>query len=191
MLSQHSQSLRFWTNQNAGRRFDPDHPEFPGVYKPAQPSTQQDSANRLHRDSFSGSGLSSPALQRSHRDSFSESPSVQLNKEISLTDSKREARIAGGSRSGIVYSLPCAARPDTRLEVDAAPPKAAALSRAKRPPHCFGHPGDWTAGGYSLPRIIPEAWIALDQAPHTQTAQKLLVWGLPAEEELTTPRPLV
>ena len=39
---QHSQSPRFWTNQNAGRRFDPDHPEFRGVYKPAQPSIQQD-----------------------------------------------------------------------------------------------------------------------------------------------------
>ena len=35
---QHSQSPRFWTNQNAGRRFNPGHPEFRGVYKPAQPS---------------------------------------------------------------------------------------------------------------------------------------------------------
>ena len=131
---QHSQSPIFWTNQNAGRRFNPDHPEFRGVYKPAQPSTQKDSANRLRRDSFSGSGLSSPALQRSHRDSSSESPSGQLSKEISLTDSKREARIAGGSRPGIVYPLPRAARPDTRLEVDAAPPEAAALGRAERPP---------------------------------------------------------
>ena len=131
---QHSQSPRFWTNQNAGRRFDLDHPEFRSVYKPAQPSIQQDSANRLRRDSFSGSGLSSPALQRSHRDSFSESPSGQLNKEISLTDSKREARIAGGSRPGIVYPLSRAARPDMRLEVDAAPPEAAALSRAEWPP---------------------------------------------------------
>ena len=131
---QHSQSPRFWTNQNTGRRFDPDHPEFRGVYKPAQPSIQQDSANRLLRDSFSGSGLSSPALQRSHRDSFSESPPGQLNREISLTDSNREERIVGGSRPGIVYPLPRAARPDTRLEVDAAPPEAAALSRAERPP---------------------------------------------------------
>ena len=99
---QHSQSPRFWTNQNAGRRFDP--------------------------------GLSSPALQRSHRDSFSESPSGQLNKDISLTDSNREARITGGSRPGIIYPLPRAARPDTGLELDAAPPEAAALSRAERPP---------------------------------------------------------
>ena len=130
---QHSHSPRFWTNQNAGRRFDPDHPEFRGVYKPPQPNIQQDSANRLRRDSFSGSGLS-PALQWSHRDSFSESPSGQLNKEISLADSNREARIAGGSRPGIVYPLPHAARPDTRLEVDVAPPEAAALSCAERPP---------------------------------------------------------
>ena len=99
---QHSQSPRFWTNQNAGRRFDPEHPEFRGVYKPAQPSIQQDYHSSIHRDSFSGTGLSSPALQRSHRDSFSESPSGQLNKEKSLTDSKREVRVARGSRPGIV-----------------------------------------------------------------------------------------
>ena len=130
---QHPRHPCFWTNQNAERRFDPDHPEFWGVYNLAQPSIQQDSAHRLRRDSFSGSGLSSPALQRSHRDSFSESPPGQLNKEISLTDSSREARITEGSRPGIVYPLPHAARPDMRLEVDAAPPEAADLSRAERP----------------------------------------------------------
>ena len=131
---QHPEHPRLSTNHNSEHRFDPDHPEFRGVYKPAQPSIQQDSAHRLRRDSFSGSGLSSPALQRSQRDSFSESPLGQLNKEISLIDSNREARIAGGSRPGIVYPLPRAARPDTRLEVDAAPPEAAALSRAEWPP---------------------------------------------------------
>ena len=131
---QHPQHPRFWTNQNPERQFYPDHPEFRGVYKLAQPSIQQDSAHRLRRDSFSGSGLSSPALQRSHQDSFSESPHGQLNKETSLTDSHREARIAGGSRPGIVYPLPPAARPDTRLEVDTTPPEAAALSHAERPP---------------------------------------------------------
>ena len=52
----------------------------------------------------------------------------------SLTDPQREVRIAGGSRPGLVFPLPCAARPDTRLELDAAPPEAAALSRAERPP---------------------------------------------------------
>ena len=131
---QHPQHPRLSANQNSGRRFDPDHPEIRGVYKPTQPSIQQDYHSSIRRDSFSGSGLSSPALQRSHRDSFSESPSGQLNKEISLTDSKKEARIAGGPRPGIVYPLLRAARPDTRLEVDTALPEAAALSRAEWPP---------------------------------------------------------
>ena len=118
---------------------------------------------------------------------FSESPSGQLNKEISLTDSKREARIAGGSRPGIVYPLPRAARPDTRLEVDAAPPEAAALSRAERPPTVLDIPET----GRLEDTRCPESWIALAQAPHMQMAQKPLVWGLPAEEALTTPQPLV
>ena len=134
LLPQHPQHPRLSTNHNSESRFDLDHPEFRGVYKPAKPSIQQDSAKRLRRDSFSGSGLSSTALQRSHRDSFSESPPGQLNKEISLADSNREARIAGGSRPGIVYLLPRAARPDTQLEVDSAPTEAAALSRAELPP---------------------------------------------------------
>ena len=130
---QHPQHPRFWTNHNSERRFDPDHPEFRGVYKTAQPSIQQDYTNRSRRDSFSGSGLSSPALQRFHRDSFSGSPPGHLNKKL-LTDPQREERIAGGSRPGLVlpHSLP--ACPDTRLELDAAPPEAAALSRAERPP---------------------------------------------------------
>ena len=103
-----------------------------GVYKPAQHSIRQDTLTSIHRDSFSGSGLFSPALQRPHRDSFSESPSGQLN-EKSLTDS-REERIARGQRPGIVYPLPRAARPDTRLTIDAALPEAAALHRTERPP---------------------------------------------------------
>ena len=130
---QHSQSPRFSANENAERRFDPDHPEIRGLYKPAQHSIQQDYHTSIHRDSFSGSGLSSPALQRSHRDSFSESPSGQLNKQ-SVTDSKREVRIARGQRPGIVYPLPQAARPDMRLAIDAALPEAAALRRAEWPP---------------------------------------------------------
>ena len=133
LCPQHSQSPRIWTNHNSERRFDPDYPEFRGVYKPAQPSIQQDSAHRLRRDSFSGSGLSSPALQLTPQNSFSGSSSGPLNKNC-LTDPSREARIAGGSRPGLVFPLPRAARPDTRLELDAAPPEAAALSRAERPP---------------------------------------------------------
>ena len=130
---QHPQHPRLSANQNSGRRFDPDHPEIRGVYKPAQPSIQQDYHSSNRQDSFSRSGLSSPALQQSHRDSFSESPSGQLNKERSLTDSKREVRIARGPRSGIVYPLPRVARPNRRLEIDAALPEAAALNCAERP----------------------------------------------------------
>ena len=131
---QYPQHPRFWTNQNSERRFDPDHPEFRCVYKPAQPSIQQDSALRSRRDSFSRSGLSSPALQRSHRDSFSGSPVGHLSGNISLTDPKREERIAGGLRPGLVLPHPCTACLDTRLEIDAAPPEAAAISCAERPP---------------------------------------------------------
>ena len=130
---QHSQSPRFSANENAERQFDPDHPEIREVYKPAQHSIQEDYHTSIHRDFFSGSGLSSPALRRSHRDSFCESPSGQLNKQ-SVTDSKREVRMARGQRPGIVYPLPRAARPDTRLAIDAALPEAAALRRAERPP---------------------------------------------------------
>ena len=134
LLPQHQQHPRFWTNQNAERRFDLDHPEFLSVYKPAQPSIQQDYTKRSRRDSFSGSGLSSPALQRSHRDSFSGSPVGHLSGKKSLTDPQREVRIAGGSRPGLVFPLPRAACPVTRLVLDATPPEAAALSRAERPP---------------------------------------------------------
>ena len=129
---QQSQHPRRSTNHNSERRFDLDHPEFRGVYKPAQPSIQQDLHNRLRRDS-SGSGLSSPALQRTPQNSFSGSPSGPINRNC-LTDPNREARIAECSRSGLVFPLPRAARPDTRLELDAAPPEAAALSRVERPP---------------------------------------------------------
>ena len=128
---QHSQYPKFSANENTERRFDPDHPEIRGVYKPGQHSIQQDYHTSIHRDSFSGSGLSSPALQRPHRDSFSESSSGQLNKQ-SVTDSKREVGIARGQRPVIVYLLPRAARPDTRLAIDAALPEAAALHRAER-----------------------------------------------------------
>ena len=131
---QHPQHPRLTANHNSGRRFDPDHSEFGRLFKPARSSIQQDSAIRSRRDSFSGSGLSSPALQQSHRDSFSGSPAGHLNKSVSLTDPTREERIAGGLRPGPVQPHPRAACPDTRLEIDAAPPEAAAVSRAERPP---------------------------------------------------------
>ena len=128
--SQHPQHPRSTANENSEHRPRLDHPEIRGVYKPAQHSIRQDTLSSIHRDS-SGSGLSSPAPQRPHRDSFSESPSGQLNKQ-SVTDS-REVRIARGQRPGIVYPLPRAAHPDTRLTIDAALPEAAALHRAERP----------------------------------------------------------
>ena len=103
--SQHPHHPRSTANRNSERRSRLDHPEIRGVYKPAQHSIRQGTLSSIHRDSFSGSGLSSPAPQRPHRDSFSESPSGQLNKQ-SVTDSKREVRIARGQRPGIVYPLP-------------------------------------------------------------------------------------
>ena len=144
--SQHPQHPGLTANQNSGRQFDPDHPESGRLYKPARSSIQQDSTIRSRRDSFSGSGLSSPALQQSHRDSFSGSPAgltrnipltgtpSGLTKKVSLTDPVREGRIAGGLRPGPVQPHPRAACPDTRLEIDAAPPEAAAVSRAEWPP---------------------------------------------------------
>ena len=99
---QHPQRPRLTANQNSGRRFDQDHSESGRLFKPARSSIQHDSALRSRRDSFSGSGLSSPALQRSHRDSFSGSPVGHLSKNISLTDPKREERIAGGLRPGLI-----------------------------------------------------------------------------------------
>ena len=126
---QHSQSPRIWTNHNSELRSDPDHSEFRGVYKPVQPSFQQDYTNRSRRDSFSGSGLSSPALQRTHS---LDRPLGSGNK--SLTDPKREERIAGGLRPSLVLTHPHTACPDTRLDLDAAPPEAAAISCAEWPP---------------------------------------------------------
>ena len=131
--SQHPQHPRSTANRNSECRSRLDHPEIRGVYKPAQHSIRQDTLSSIHRDSFSGSGLSSPPPQRPHRDSFSELPSGQLNKQ-SVTDSEREVRIARGQRPGIVYPLPRATRPDTRLTIDAALPEAAALHCVERPP---------------------------------------------------------
>ena len=130
--SQHPQHPRSTTYENSERQSRLDHPKIQGVYKPAQHSSRQDTLTSIHRGSFSGFDLSSPALQRLHRGSFSESPSWKLNGK-SLTDSGEE-RIARGRRSGIVYPLPRATRPDTQLTIDAALPEAAALHHTERPP---------------------------------------------------------
>ena len=88
--SQPSQHPKSTTNENAERQPHLDHPEIWVVYKPPQHSIRQDTLTSIHWDSFSGSGLSSPVLQRPHQDSFSESPSGQLNKK-SLIQEKRES----------------------------------------------------------------------------------------------------
>ena len=117
-------------NQNSGRSSRQDHSEIWGLYKPAQIDPRQDlTATRL-RENISGSGLSSPALQQPTTKPFSGLPAGQ-----SMTDPYREAREADRERPGIVYPLlPRAARPDTRLQIDAALPEAAALDRRTRPP---------------------------------------------------------
>ena len=126
--SQHPRHPRSTANRNSDRRSRQDHPEIRGIYKPARNSISQDyPASRL-RDTFSGFGLSSPALQQPTHKPFSGSPSGAL-----MTDPIRKAREAGSQRPGIVYPLPRAARPDSRLLIDAAPPEAAALSRGERP----------------------------------------------------------
>ena len=121
---QHSQFPNLTTNENAERQSRLDHPEIRGVYKPPRNDPRQDSTANRQRDNFSGFGLSSPALQQPPTKPFSGSPSRQH-----LTDPTREAREAGRQRPGIVYPLPRAARPDTRLAIDVALPEAAALDR--------------------------------------------------------------
>ena len=141
LTSQHPQPPGPAANHNSGRSYLWDHPEYGCVYKPDSSSIPQDSTTRSRRDTFSGSGLSSPALQRSHRDSFSGSPSGQTNKKVPLTDPHREVRIAGGPRPGPVQTHPRAALPDVCLEIDAALPEAAAVSRAEQLPVVLDVPG--------------------------------------------------
>ena len=128
--SQLPQHPRSTANENRERRFCLDHLEIRGVYKLAQHSIRQDTQANRHRDTFSGSGLYSSALQQPTHKSFSRSPAGP----VSLTDPKREARDAGGYRPGLIFLLPRAARADTRLVIDTAHPESAALSREERPP---------------------------------------------------------
>ena len=117
-------------NQNSGRSSRQDHSKIWGLYKPAQIDPRQDLTATHLRDNISGFGLSSPALQQPPTKLFSGLPS-----RLKLTSSYREAKEAGQERPGIIYPLlPRAARPDTRLQIDAALPEAAALDRGTRPP---------------------------------------------------------
>ena len=126
LLSQHPVP---GANENSDRLFCLDHPEIRGVSKPASIDPRQDSTANRQRDNFSGLGLSSPAPQQPLTKPFSGSPSRHY-----MTDPLREAREAGRQRPGIIYPLPRAARPDTRLDIDAALLEAAALDRRERPP---------------------------------------------------------
>ena len=117
-------------NQNSGIKSRQDHPEFSGLYKPAQSDPSQDSTATHSRVNSSGFGLSSPALQQPFTKPFSGLPSRRL-----MTSPHREAGESERERPGIVYPLlPRAARPDTRVTIDAALPEAAALNRQSRPP---------------------------------------------------------
>ena len=141
-LSQHPVPA---ANQNRDRPFFLDHPEIRGVYKPTQIDPRQDSTANRQRDNFSGFGLSSLALQQPPTKPFSGSPSRHF-----MTDPIREAREAGRQRPAILYTLPRAARPDTLLSIDAAPPEAAALRRGERPPTVVDIPEPGHIGGTRL-----------------------------------------
>ena len=90
-------------------------------------------------------------------------PLGHLSGNRSLTDPQREERIAGGLRPGLVLPHPRTAYPDTRLELDATPPEAAAISNAEQPPMVLDipetgrlettrHPETSHRRGSSLPR---------------------------------------
>ena len=118
------------TNEYAGSSFRLDHPEFSGLYKPAQTDPSEDLTATHSRVSSSGFGLSSPSLQQPSTEPFSGLPSRRC-----MTSPHREAGDAVRERPGIIYPrLPRAACPDTRVAIDTALPEAAAFSRQSRPP---------------------------------------------------------
>ena len=133
------------TNENSGISSRLDHPEFSGLYKPAQADPRQDSTATHSRVNSSGFGLSSPALQQPCTKPFSGLPSRRL-----MTSPHREAGDAVRERPGIIYPLlPHAARPDTRVTIEAALSEAAAFSRQSRPPTVLD------IAGTSLPESLP------------------------------------
>ena len=116
-------------NQNAGPTSHQDHSEFWALYKQAQSDPRQDLTATHSRENISGFGLSSPALKQPSTKPFSGLPSRPKS-----SSPHREAGEAYRERPGIVYLLlPRAARPDTRLQVEATLPKAAAFERRTRP----------------------------------------------------------
>ena len=118
------------TNENSGNPFRLDHPEFSGLYKPAQTDPSQDSTATHSSVNSSGFGLSPPFLLQPCTKPFSGLPS-----RCSMTSPQREAGDAARERPGIIYPLlPRAACPDTRVTIEAVLPEAAALDRQSRPP---------------------------------------------------------
>ena len=124
-MAQHPISL---ANENSECTYHRDHPEWWAVYKPAQTSPSQDLTATLSRDNTSRFGLSSPALQQPSTKPFSGLPARRMTSPL------REAGEAVRERPGIVYPLlPRVARPETRLQIDAALPEAEVLDRCNRP----------------------------------------------------------
>ena len=117
-------------NQNSEPASRQDRSENWGLYKPAQTTPRQDSTATRLKDNISGFGFSSPAFQQPPTKPLSGLPSRRL-----MTSPHREAGEAAKERPGIVYPLLTrAARPETRLTIDAALPESAALDRRSRPP---------------------------------------------------------
>ena len=74
-----------------------------------------------------------------------------------MTDPYREVREAEGERPGIIYPLLThAARPDTRLQIDAALPEAAALDRRTRRDCRSFTRSDQEGCGLPLERRMPD-----------------------------------
>ena len=141
---QHQQPPGSAANHSSERPNLLDQAELGCLFKPARSSISKESTTRSRRNNFSGSNLSFTGLQRSHQDYFFGLPSGQLNKEVSLTDPYREARIAGSTRPGPAQTPPQAALPDVHLEIGAALPEAAAIYRIPRadcPPVVLDIPG--------------------------------------------------
>ena len=117
-------------NENSAFQFGLERGGIPGLYKPAQPDPRQNSTATYSRDNISGFGLSSPSLLQPCTKPFSGLPSRR-----SMTSPTREAGDAVRERPAIVYPLQTrAARPDTRVAIEAALPEAAALDRHAQPP---------------------------------------------------------
>ena len=92
------------TNENSGRSFRLDHPEFSGLYKPSQADPSQDSTATHSRVNSSGFGLSSPSLLQPCTKPFSGLPSRRL-----MTSPQREAGTL--HERGLGLFTPCCPAP--------------------------------------------------------------------------------